>query len=97
MLDSEFIDQFFDYYGLNELDEEQKGYFYILEERLTDFNNQTELDVYNSCTFFARLLSKIQKMENRIQELEEHLESTSYNLGELENRVDRKGVYMEDW
>ena len=97
MLDSEFIDQFFDYYGLNELDEEQKGYFYILEERLTDFNNQTELDVYNSCTFFARLLSKIQKMENRIQELEEHLESTSYNLRELENRVDRKGVYMEDW
>jgi hypothetical protein len=36
-------------------------------------------------------------MENRIQELEEQLESTSYNLGELEDRVEKKGVYMEDW
>ena len=94
MLDSEFVDQFFD--GL-ELNEDQKGCFNILEERLTEYHNQSELNVYNSCMFFTRLLTKIQKMENRIQELEEQLESTSYNLGELEDRVDKKGVYMEDW
>jgi BMFP domain-containing protein YqiC len=94
MLDSEFIDQFFD--G-SELNEDQKGAFKVLDVRLTDFDHRSELDVYNSCMFFTRLLTKIQKMENRIQELEEQLESTSYNLGELEDRVEKKGVYMEDW
>ena len=94
MLDSEFIDQFFD--G-PELNEDQKGAFNVLDVRLTDFDHGSELDVHNSCMFFTRLLTKIQKMENRIQELEEQLESTSYNLGELEDRVEKKGVYMEDW
>lgn len=97
MLDSEFVDQFFNYYGINELNEDQKGCFNILEEGLTEYDNQSELNVYNSCMFFTRLLTKIEKMENRIQELEEQLESTSYNLGELEDRVDKRGVYMEDW
>lgn len=94
MLDSEFIDQFFDGHELNE---DQKGAFNVLDVRLTDFGHRSELNVYNSCMFFTRLLTKIQKMENRIQELEEQLERTSYNLGELEDRVDKKGVYMEDW
>jgi hypothetical protein len=97
MLDSEFIDQFFD--G-PELNEDQKGAFNVLDVRLTDFDHRSELselDVYNSCMFFTRLLTKIQKMENRIQELEEQLERTSYNLGELEDRVEKKGVHMEDW
>ena len=97
MLDSEFVDQFFNYYGINELNEDQKGCFNILEERLTEYNNQSEFNVFNSCTFFTRLLTKIETMENRIKELEELLEITSYNLGELEVQVHETGVYMEDW
>ena len=50
-----------------------------------------------SCEIWGYSPSKIQKMENRIQELEEQLESTSYNLGELEAQVNKTGVYMEDW
>ena len=101
MLDSEFIDQFLPTEWLiedRELEVAKK-----LFETFNNYNNYDDpesrdlLDSWDTCKFFTRLLIKIEKMENRIQELEEQLESTSYNLGELEDRVDKKGVYMEDW
>jgi hypothetical protein len=94
MLDSEFVDQFLPGEYLikdRELEVAQK-----LFETFNNYEND-ELDSWDTCKFFTKLLIKIEKMENRIQELEEQLESTSYNLGELEDRVDKKGVYMEDW
>ena len=97
MIDSEFVDQFLTVESSlaereKELEEAKK-----LFEVLNDYENNDLLDSWETCKFFTRLLIKIEKMENRIQELEEQLESTSYNLGELEDRVDKKGVYMEDW
>ena len=97
MIDSEFVDQFLTVESSlaereKELEEAKK-----LFEVLNDYENNDLLDSWETCKFFTRLLIKIEKMENRIQELEEQLESTSHNLGELEDRVDKKGVYMEDW
>jgi hypothetical protein len=101
MLDSEFVDQFLPTECLvkdRELEVTKK-----LFETFNNYNNCDDpqgrdlLDSWDTCKFFTRLLTKIQKMQNRIQELEEQLKSTSYNLGELEDRVDKKGVYMEDW
>ena len=96
MLNLEFVDQFLppECAKDRELEVAKK----LLETLNFTVNyEKDELDAWGICKFFTRLLIKIEKMENRIQELEEQLESTSYNLGELEDRVDKKGVYMEDW
>jgi DNA repair ATPase RecN len=97
MLDSEFVDQFLTEESSlaereKELEEAKK-----LFEAFNDYDNDDSLDSWDTCKFFTRLLTKIQTMENRIQQLEEQLESTSYNLGELEAQVHKTGVYMEDW
>lgn len=93
MLDSEFVDQFLPPQCVKDREFEVAKKLF---ETFNDYDND-ELDSWDTYKFFTRLLIKIQKMENRIQELEDQLESTSYNLGELEDRVDKKGVYMEDW
>ena len=97
MLDSEFVDQFLTEESSLEEREKELEEAKKLFEAFNDYENGDLLDSWDTCKFFTRLLTKIQKMENRIQELEEQLESTSYNLGELEDRVDKKGVCMEDW
>jgi DNA repair ATPase RecN len=97
MLDSEFIDQFLTEEPSLAEREKQFKETKKLFEAFNNYENDDLLNSWNTCKFFTRLLTKIQKMENRIKELEEQLESTSYNLGELEDRVDKKGVYMEDW
>lgn len=94
MIDFEFVDQFLP--GEYLLKDRELEVAKKLFETFNDYEND-ELDSWDTCKFFTRLLIKIEKMENRIQELEEQLESTSYNLGELEDQVDKRGVYMEDW
>jgi predicted RNA-binding protein with EMAP domain len=92
MLNSEFVDQFLPPECAKDRELE------VVRKLFENYDyEKDELDSWDTCKFFTRLLIKIEKMENRIQELEEQLESTSYNLGELEDRVDKKGVYMEDW
>jgi DNA repair ATPase RecN len=97
MLDSEFVDQFLtEESSLAEREKElkeAKKLFYAFN----NYDNDDLLNSWDTCKFFTRLLTKIQTMENRIKELEEQLESTSYNLGELETQVHKTGVYMEDW
>jgi hypothetical protein len=96
MLDSEFVDQFLtEESSLGEREKELKEAKKLFEA----FNNyeNNELDSWDTCKFFTRLLTKIETMENRIKELEEQLESTSYNLGELEDQIHKTGVHMEDW
>jgi DNA repair ATPase RecN len=97
MLDSEFVDQFLTEDSSLAEREKQFKETKKLFETLNDYENDDLLNSWNTCKFFTRLLTKIQKMENRIQDLEEQLESTSYNLGELEAQVHKTGVYMEDW
>lgn len=63
------------------------------------FNDHDEdlLDSWETCKFFTQLLTKIQKMEDRIVDLELIANRFSNDIQQLDDQINEKEIYMKDW
>ena len=94
MLDEEFLDSMIS----NEKNMTEKE-INLTKILFKSFNNYEEdfLDSWETCKFFTRLLTKIQKMDERIIDLELIANRFSNDIQQLDDQINEKGIYMEDW
>lgn len=94
MLDEEFLNSMIS--REENMSEKEIDLTRVLFNSFNDYGEDV-LDSWKTCKFFTQLLTKIQKMEDRIVDLELIANRFSNDIQQLNDQINEKEVYMEDW